>query len=93
MNYPKFAIGEEVLVYSVNFPDLQGIEAIITAREYWEYAEDSVTGELYGEGYSYWLDFSESPNNYPWDESSLRKRPSDMSFDQLMESLKTPVDV
>ena len=93
MNYPKFAVGETVLLYSADYPDLQGVEAIITAREYWDIGRNAVTGVLAGKGYRYWLDFSENPHNYPWNESSLRKRPSDMSFDQLMKSLKNPVNV
>ena len=87
MNYPKFAIGEDVILMSKNFPQFNGFETTVIYSEY---------NERLGWGYNISPDPGpgETDDFYDrWAESSLRKRPSDMSFDQLMESLKKPVNV
>lgn len=74
-------------------PDVQGVEATVTDRTYSK-SRYGADGKEYGEGWSYKTD---QDHNFPnpgslnwWFEASLRKRPSDMSFDDLMESFKIP---
>lgn len=79
---PKFAVGEEVLLRSKDFPECNG-EYTIT-----ELKPHSL------DGYIYKLDVHhhvEGKSDY-WCESALRKKhqPGEISFDDLMASLSSP---
>ena len=77
-------------------PNIQGFEAVVIGRQY-----HSQEGKCFYDGlptppgWKYKVDPDPDPVvDLPWNESALRKRPSEFdSFESLMESLKTPVDV
>ena len=92
MNYPKFAVGEDVVIFTPYYPELNGKAAIVVGVYWTTDCFNPVTGKDVPDGYGYELSPHYVDDDY-WDELELRKRPSDMSFDQLMESLKKPVNV
>lgn len=83
---PKFEVGEEVILQSISAPELNGDTVVLDVR-YCVYRNWS-TKEL-EEGYLYQLGIK--GHNDGWMESSLRKKhkPSDMSFTDLMTSIKS----
>lgn len=78
---PKFEVGEEVILQSIDFPECNG-----------EYSVQEVS-YFDAVGFCYRLDLDHKVVGRLdlWVESSLRKKhkPSRMSFDDLMSSLKT----
>jgi len=66
----KFSVGEEVLVYSLDHPNIQGFETTITKIEYgiWELRGEEV------EGYGYYLSPSPVDDDNSWDSAALRKK-------------------
>ena len=87
MNYPKFAVGEDVVVHCIMLPELNGSEVTIANKTYFYQDEELPEGWYYG------ISPDLTNDGCQWHESALRKRPSDMSFDELMESLKKPICV
>ena len=81
--YPKFAVGEDIVLQSKCFPEVNGFEATVSTREwdqFWgEYAYKICPDPL-GEVQGY---------TDKWAEESLHKRPSDMSYKELITSLKS----
>jgi len=94
MSYPKFAVGEDVLIVSVRHPEINGSQATIGSRKYYATYISSDGTDL-GSSYGYVVipDPTNNPKGSIWHESSLRKRPSDFTFNELMDSLKAPVPV
>lgn len=79
---PKFEVGEEALLQSVDFPECSGdctILEVVWTEEH---------------GYCYVIDIKHNAEGYTdhWRESSLRKKhtPGEMTFDNLMASLSSP---
>jgi len=90
MSYPKFAVGEDVLVLSLDYPDVNLAEVTVVAK-YFTTAVDSITGEHLEKAWRYKVEPEPRPDIVGvWKESSLRKRPSDFTFNELMDSLKAP---
>jgi len=84
MTQPKFSVGEEVILCSKNCPEFNG-EYTVVASFYGE------TFSRQGKRYIGWnYDLDSTHVNYWW-ETALRKKhkPSDMSFDSLMNSIKS----
>jgi len=87
--YAKFSVGEDVLVYSVLQPEIHGAEATVTFRTYGK--GRCIDGSAF-EGWAYIVEPDPTPAHVDkgsgWMEQSLRKRPSDYDFKELIESLK-----
>lgn len=84
---PKFAVGEVVILQSVNFPECNGEYTVVSLR----------VGKWPSEGespYSYLLDIDHNVEGWGdhWREDSLRKKhtPGEMNFTDLMHSLSSP---
>jgi len=89
MSYPKFAVGEDVLIYSKHNLQYDGFETKVISYEYKTWTNRSTREDFTGYGYR----ISPDPSGMEggWFASSLRKRPSNFTFKELMESLKMPV--
>jgi len=86
MTYPKFAVGEDVLICSEHYPRLNGCECLVTDSE-WHDGQNRY-GEPYA-GWKYLVSPQPHESDYPyWQETALRKRPADLSFNELITSLK-----
>ena len=48
MNYPKFAVGEDVVLHCKMLPELNGSEIIILDKEYFYQNEETDEGWYYG---------------------------------------------
>lgn len=106
MSNPKFKVGEEVILQSHARPDLNGeyiVEAVVTEGDIVCCKITHNTGRI-GQGYGYLyrlegLIVANSKNDFFregfWLESALRKKhqKGDMSFENLMETLKFPEKV
>ena len=81
MREAYFSVGEEVILVSVDHPELNG-EVKVLSRE----------PELFSPGWSYGLDVDVNGKNQ-WQESALRKKhkPSEFTFEQLIKQ-EVPVD-
>jgi len=93
MSYPRFSVGEDVLIYSADCPEFDGHKAVIVSAEFYEMAYSPLTDKDYGDMWIYWI--TPCPRKLTpvegegWGEDELRKRPSDLSFDKLINSFKT----
>ena len=85
MSYPKFAVDEDVLIYSKGL-GVSGAEGIVASRRCGMFESKSDGSAYYGWGY-----IVEPFGLIMIKEELLRKRPADKSFKELMETLKTPV--
>lgn len=87
MSRPLFAVGEEVILQSVNYPEANGDYVIIEA--FYGQALDSVTREL-ETAFFYMLDTDAYKKGEWWHQESLRKKhkPTDESFDEMMNNIK-----
>jgi len=79
MGYPKFAVGEDIILISREYPQYNGHEAVVSSR----------LSDGGRHGYSIEPVVETRPG--VWCESALRKRPSDFTFIELMDNLKQPV--
>jgi len=93
MSYPKFAVGEDVLIVSEDYPEVQGFETAVAGVTFNEAPINHETGEEMPAEYGYQVSPDPHGDKFYWGESALRKRPSDFTFNELMDSLKTPVPV
>lgn len=78
---PLFSVGEEVLLQSVRYPELNGECTVLDVR-------NSTDNKTFG--YKLTIAAPEPTNGW-WIQSALRKKhkPSDHSFDSLMADLKS----
>lgn len=84
MTAPLFSVGEEVIVVSKIFGRF---DAVVT-RVLWRDKGCGTDGKIGGPGFRYFV--KPSPNELPFIEGLLRKkpRPSSQSFDEIMQSIK-----
>ena len=102
MKKPLFEVGEDVIIQSQDFPEASGecavVEKIVGPGE--KYV-DRLSGNVFRNGsgkYAYLLSNKVphpdgSGDEALWEESALRKKhkPSELSFKELVSSLKTPI--
>jgi hypothetical protein len=88
MNNPKFVIGEEVAICSVNYPHLNINKVEIAVVVFRKYSRCAVTGEIHHDLWIYKTSCNNPPSGY-WNGVALRKLPPDesKSFDSMMEKL------
>ena len=93
MEKPLFEIGEEVILQSKNHPECNG-EAVVIS-----YMPSSGGVDRYGVkqvvgGFAYKLTIDSPLPNKLWHELAIKKKhkPSEMSFEELMNFLKSPVE-
>lgn len=91
MSYPKFAVGEDVLVYSKDQPNIRNIEVVVVDRVLKTAGVIGCAERL--TGWFYMTEPQMLDGDGRWFETALRKRPADQSFKELMESFKKPVTV
>jgi hypothetical protein len=95
MTVPLFKVGEEVILKSILYPELNGeyTVEIVNAHSFWVCRETgTICNDYKGDTISYQLDvpvYSEDGVEGTWAESALRKKhkPSGMSLDCLLSSL------
>lgn len=89
--HPKFSVGEDVLIYSMDTPEIWGFETTIIEAYFGDCEVPPDSGRI-REGWSY--EVSPDPSGYGWMEQALRKKPepSQMSLRELMQSLNTPAE-
>lgn len=99
MNKPLFEVGEEVIAQFKNYPHYNGEYIVVEVLTLDEYKKEFPSFRAFGPFY-YRLEGLKIIGNMAPDrttdcasESSLRKKhkPSEMSFDGLMDFLKSPV--
>lgn len=83
-----FGVDEVCILQSVDHPQHNGIEVVVTSKTYREHGYNYVDEKDLGEGWYY----SISPNpigSGDWAQRALRKRhtPSGESFNELMDEL------
>lgn len=98
---PLFKVGEEVILKSVSCPECNGeyiVVKVLSPEEIFKSRNDGQLMRNGGTTYSYLLDevFQHTDHGFGeicWDESALRKKykPSEFTFDQLMDSLNLEV--
>lgn len=101
MNHPKFAVGEVVILQSIEAPEFNGEHAVIMTPIAGEVFTDPVTGVLCRQNsighFGYILDDAEMVRQsstgrwaaISWSESALRKKhqPGTESFSEIMQRL------
>lgn len=97
MRKSYFHVGEEVILQSVDRPDLNGeytVRQVLVGRETYICRATGKKVRTYPEGFYYILEevipLTHDGFEINWDESALRKKhkPSDDSFEQMMNKLK-----
>jgi hypothetical protein len=88
MREAYFDVGEEVILQSRGFPELNGNATVIS--KVYGVRRSSFDG-ISRKGWAYYLDVV-GPNEAPWREASLRKKhkPSEFSFEELINQ-KAPI--
>lgn len=105
MNTPKFAVGEVVVLQSVDSPELNGDHTVIMIPYAGEEYDDPITGvrciQNDSAPFAYILDDPDMVIRHmgawlttTWHESALRKKhqPGTESFQDMMRSLKSPTN-
>ena len=97
-SFPKFKVGEVVILQSTGYPELNGEYTVTRAIAKGEIFEDArtsirISAEWQSSPWAYVLDMThhkENENDFYWAEVVLRKKhlPGELSFDTLMSSLK-----
>ena len=104
MNRPKFEVGEEVILESKKYPDLNGeyfIHQVLYPKDVYNcrISGGMIKRDVESETFVYLLDKPLCSDRTDIEacvkESSLRKKhkPAEMSFSALMQSLTSPVGV
>ena len=90
MSYPKFAVGEDVIVSNDDYLKEGDYEGVVTGRTHM--TNRDVRSKKLHTGWFYVVEPDPTANiaEY-WGEYSLRRRPADMGFKELIESLKKPI--
>lgn len=90
MSQPKFKIGEEVILQSNNYPELNGLCTVLSVSPFDGLTRGRNGTYVKGEAFSY-LTTIECPSGLQWNQIALRKKPklSDDDFSSLMDKLKT----
>ncbi|UVN13478.1 hypothetical protein FBPa8_0014 [Pseudomonas phage vB_PaeP_FBPa8] len=96
MRKPYFHVGEEVILQSVDRPDLNGeytVRQVVVGRETYICRDTGSKIRTYPEGVYYILEeviLLTDGFETSWCESALRKKhkPSDDSFEQMMDKLR-----
>jgi hypothetical protein len=97
---PKFAVGEVVILQSVERPDLNGERSVLRVIASGEIYDCPLSGRgvrRVSEGFGYLLSgcgaIEPGGTACQWRESAIRKRhqPGEHAFDSLMASLNAPV--
>lgn len=91
---PKFKVGEEVILQSDNYPEVNGECVVLSVEPFSGTTRGRNGTTVKGEAFSYRTTI-EAPSGLPWNQIALRKKhkPSDQSFDQIISSLKQPQKV
>ena len=86
MKKPLFSVGEEVILRSEAYPEYNGDAVVLDIR--FDY-DDGLPGYLL----TIPCPKDEEGDDLWWDEPALRKKykPSELSFQELVSSLKTPI--
>ena len=103
MTLPKFSVGEEVILQSIDRPEFDGIygvEGVVFEGARYVCSKTGVNVKLsLGYGFAYKLaglcPLSDKGCEAFWAESAPRKKhdPGEMTFEGLMMSLNNPVNV
>ncbi len=88
---PKFYVGEDVILRSHRFKELDGLHCSVTSREWFNkgtfYRVEGQRLALTTGGFYYKVSGGPGVTGW-WHESCLRKRPSDYTLDGLIKMLK-----
>ena len=90
MSYPKFAVGEIVLLRSRWYPECNGEYTVLEVRQ--GYAPHPISYQPF---YCIHYRLDDGPGNHTWHESALRKHPGrDDAFRRFMDKvLRKPAEL